>query len=137
MGYSSYSDDFYKDRVVTRAATSTPTFKHDADVKSGKVSTALNPLLDINGKIRESRDSAEHPNSTAIAVFCDVTGSMSRVPSIVQGAIPQLMGLLLRKAYMAALQGPDSDLRDAVFDTLRKASLRMTARLAGFKESFS
>jgi hypothetical protein len=49
---------------------------------------------------RESRDSDEHPQSNAIAVFLDVTGSMSRVPRVVQERLPQLLGLLLYKNYI-------------------------------------
>ncbi len=57
MGYSTYSDDFYKDRVATRAATGTPTFIHDADVRAGKAAAGAHDSLNVHGKIRESRDS--------------------------------------------------------------------------------
>jgi hypothetical protein len=100
MGASHYSDDFYKDRVASRAATGTPTFIHDANVKAGKVAAGVHPMLDIKGKIREARDSKEHPNSTPIGVIFDETGSMADVPMLMQKKLPQLMGLLLRKAYI-------------------------------------
>ncbi len=100
MGYSSYHDDFYKDRVATRKATGAPTFVHDAAVRSGKVKAGVHDSLNIKGKIRESRDSKEHPNSTPIAVVFDETGSMEEVPKIMQDKLPQLMGLLQRKSYI-------------------------------------
>jgi hypothetical protein len=60
----------------------------------------VHPALDPLGvRARESRDSAEHPESLAIAVLFDVTGSMGGVPRALQARLPQLLGLLLRKGY--------------------------------------
>lgn len=101
MGGSSYSDDLYTSRTADRAARGVPTFKHDADVKTGKTATALHPKLDPKGVMRESRDSDVHPESLAISVLFDVTGSMGDVPRRMQAKLPQLMGLLLRKGYVA------------------------------------
>jgi hypothetical protein len=67
---------------------------------SGRWSTEMHPDLDPHGvRLRESRDSAEHPRSLAIAVLFDVTGSMRDVPLALQAKLPQLLGLLLRKGY--------------------------------------
>jgi hypothetical protein len=51
-------------------------------------------------KIRESRDSDEHPESLAIAVFFDETGSMGSVPMVLVEKLKGLFGLLLRKGYV-------------------------------------
>jgi hypothetical protein len=60
----------------------------------------VHPDLDPRGvTVRESRDSGEHPDSLAIAVLFDVTGSMGSVPRVLQSKLPQLLGLLLRKGY--------------------------------------
>src|SRR5207247_2068681 len=53
------------------------------------------------GKVmRESRDSTNHPESNAVIVLFDVTGSMGEVPRTIQRKLPSLMGLLLRKSYL-------------------------------------
>lgn len=100
MGGGSWSDRVYDDRVSHRVATSTPTFKYDADVKAGRAPDECHPTLDLKvKKIREARDSDEHPNSVPIAVFHDTTGSMAGNPPLMQEKLPKLLGLLLRKGY--------------------------------------
>lgn len=47
--------------------------------------------------IRESRDSEEHPNTLAIAIGLDVTGSMGFVPEqIVKNGLPTLMDAIMQ-----------------------------------------
>lgn len=99
MGYGSFRDSDYSSRVSNRAATGTPTFVYDSAVKAGKAS-GVHDSLNIKNKIREARDSAEHPESVPIGVIFDVTGSMSSVPAAMQKKLPELMGLLLRKGYV-------------------------------------
>lgn len=117
MGDSRWSDDDYKARVSFRAATSTPTFKYDTDIKSGVTSAVAHKSLDPKGvKIRESRDSAEHPESTAVIIALDVTGSMQAVPGLIQKNLVGLMGLLIRKGYLDHPQIMISAVGDATCD---------------------
>lgn len=100
MGGGSYSGNVTKAFTSTsRAAGYADTFKRDADIKSGKIAAAiaeaLNPLMMKNG-VRESCDSDEHPESRAIAVFLDVTGSMRNVPKNVMRKLPELMGAITK-----------------------------------------
>ncbi len=101
MGGSSYSDDLYTSRAADRVARGVPTFDHDHKVKTGVVAKAVHDKLNPKGVTRESRDSDAHPNSLPIGVLLDVTGSMRTLPAQIQAKIPQLMGLLIRKGYVA------------------------------------
>lgn len=102
MGSSYWSEDFYRDREVVRKKAGKSAFAyHDTVAKAAPHEQKVHKLLDPKGvKIRESRDSKEHPNSNAIAFLCDVTGSMASTPRVIQQALPNLMGLLDGSKYV-------------------------------------
>jgi hypothetical protein len=101
MGTNRWSDDHYRDRARLRARTGKDAFEYDHAVRVGAADRVVHPKMDPRGvTVRESRDSAAHPDSHAVAVLFDVTGSMGTVPRILQANLPKLMGLFLRKGYL-------------------------------------
>lgn len=52
----------------------------------------MNSEMSIVGKVRECRDSEEHPEALPIIIALDVTGSMGKVPhSLITGGFPEIM----------------------------------------------
>lgn len=102
MGSTRWSDAHYTDRATLRAVTGKPTFAYDHDTHSKPVHmrAAHDSLKPFGVKMRECFDSDAHPTSHAVAVLLDVTGSMGKVPRIMQEALPKLMGLLTKKGYL-------------------------------------
>lgn len=102
MGSGRWSTDVYDAAARYRAATGTGAFAYSDHVKASapRRTWKAHPSLDPYGlTVRESRDCAEHPTSLAIAVLFDVTGSMGRVPRILQAKLPDLFGLLISRGY--------------------------------------
>jgi len=96
MGSGIWSTDVYDAADRYRRSTGKSAFAY-SDSGARSVHKGLDPR---GVAARESRDSDEHPESLAIAVLFDVTGSMGSVPRSLQAKLPQLLGLLLRKAYV-------------------------------------
>ncbi len=118
MGSTNWSDDHYRDRARVRKETGKSAFEYDADLRAQpeserKVHDKMNPY---GVQVRESRDSETHPVSRAVAVLFDVTGSMQRVPRILQENLPRLMGLLIRKGYLEHPQIMVGGIGDATCD---------------------
>lgn len=75
------------------------------------------PDLDpMNIGMRESRDSVEHPQSVAISVLFDVTGSMAEVPQRLVKRLPELFQLLLLNGYVTDPQVLMGAIGDAFSD---------------------
>ena len=94
MGSGRWSTDVYDAADRYRRANGVSAFAY-SDGGARTVHPALDPL----GIVRESRGSAEHPHSLAIAVLFDVTGSMRNVPRVLQTKLPRLLDLLLGGGY--------------------------------------
>lgn len=115
MGHSDWSDAAYQARQRHRKDTKTTAFTYDNHVRSSgvvKVHDQMNP----HGVTRESRDSAEHPESLAIAVIFDVTGSMGNVPRVLQTKLGALMRVLIQRGYVAHPQVLFGAVGDATCD---------------------
>jgi hypothetical protein len=101
MGTTRWSDDHYRDRAKLRARTGKDAFEYDDAIRKGEVDRTIHQKMNPLGvRVRESRDSDTHPQSHAVAVLFDVTGSMQQVPRVLQAHLPKLMGLLIRKGYL-------------------------------------
>ena len=111
MGSGIWSTDVYDAADRYRRRTGKSAFSY-SDSGARKV----HPALDPRDALLESRDSAEHPQSTPIAVLFDVTGSMGHVPRVLQSKLPQLLGLLLRQGYAKDPQVMFGAIGDATCD---------------------
>lgn len=88
MGYGGYSHDAHE--ALSRARTALPqqqVFKQ----------TACHALMNPKGvRLRESRDSPDHPSSIAITFALDVTGSMGKIPDLLaRQELPKFMKILM------------------------------------------
>lgn len=97
MGGSSYDHDYSANVSRSRSTKSVDDiFVHQTTYqRTGKIDDSVNPY---GVKVRESRDSDAHPNSNAIIVSFDVTGSMGGLPVLfAKEKLTKLMSILLAK----------------------------------------
>ncbi|KXO99057.1 Uncharacterised protein (plasmid) [Tsukamurella tyrosinosolvens] len=101
MGNGNWSDNAYNAAATFRSRSGVSDFGYSDSTRSlSRAQWKAQTDLDPKGvTVRESRDSAEHPESTPMAVLFDVTGSMGSVPVTMQKQLAKLHGLLLRKGY--------------------------------------
>lgn len=103
MGGGNFDSDSYTRTQQTRAAQGLTGV--NGFTQRG-LHAALDPMsVNNNGmhtglNIRESLDSPEHPNSQAIAIMFDTTGSMRQIPAIFQEKLGDIYSLLLAKGYV-------------------------------------
>ena len=112
MGHGRWSNDTYDAAAHYRRARGESAFAY-SDSGARKVHPRLDPY---RVTVRESRDSDEHPRSTAIAVLFDVTGSMGHVPRVLQTKLPGLLNLLRDRGYATDPQVLFGAIGDATCD---------------------
>ena len=103
MGSGRWDYEEYAEAEIYRKANGRSAFDYNDRVlrSTPRNQWRAHPSLEPYGvEVRESRDSAEHPASLAIAVLFDVTGSMGGVPRVLQTKLAELHSLLLRKRYV-------------------------------------
>jgi hypothetical protein len=88
MGYGGYSYEAHQ--AITTARSELPAQEVFAQ-------RSIHPLMNPLGvALRESRDSADHPNTTSIIFALDVSGSMGEIPQqIARKELPTFMKALL------------------------------------------
>lgn len=97
MGYSSWSDKAYDHISAPRRDMSDAHVSTHVFTSKGLVD-ALNPK---GVKVRESCDSTDHPESNAIGVIFDVTGSMRSIPvRFAKDKLGGLMSMLFTKGVV-------------------------------------
>lgn len=91
MGYAKWSNQTYAQiRHDYRGQSRDDIFRQN---RRGTIAETVNPY---GLTVRESRDSAAHPNALAIGVFLDVTGSMGRIPELlIRHKLGHLMDTLI------------------------------------------
>jgi hypothetical protein len=103
MGSSYWSNDFYRDREAERVRTGKDAFAyHRETVVKPVAEQKVHDLMSPMGVTRESRDSDNHPESIAIGVILDETGSMAKTPIVMREQLPKLMDLIASRGVADA-----------------------------------
>jgi len=85
---------FYSCSARSVRAEATYSSTHTADQIFAKAITKEMDPVDIT--LREARDSDEHPNSVAIILGLDVTGSMGTIPEqLIKTGLPTVMSQII------------------------------------------
>lgn len=92
MGGGTYSSEERISRAISKGYDTKPAREIFTE---RSMNNAMSPYgIDI----REARDSDEHPNSVAIILGLDVTGSMGSIPHfLVKDGLPNIMGSIIQK----------------------------------------
>lgn len=86
MGSGKYSMSSRSERAISEG------YMHKSSAEIFKAREINNAMSPFGVKLRESRDSDEHPESLAIILGLDVTGSMGSVPHfLVKKGLPNIM----------------------------------------------
>lgn len=107
MGGGTYDTAATRRLVSDAHSTGRSYMRHSAAIAAGTAARTVHPKLDAKAlnrtgvRIRESRDHPDHPNSVAVAVIFDTTGSMRRLPEQFVEKLPDLMDLIKTKGYLA------------------------------------
>lgn len=101
MGGGNFSISDYTAAAATRRATGKSDFGYHDTLRNvpRNQRKAAPSLAAFGATVREARDSDEHPESTPIVAFVDVTGSMLGVPKVIQRRLPELMGYIANGGY--------------------------------------
>lgn len=95
MGGGSYSYMSAHERSTERV-TAYACMTESAAREAAFSQKRIDPEMVIKGKVRESRDSDEHPNSFPIIIALDTTGSMGHIPmDLIKGSFPEIMKSIL------------------------------------------
>jgi hypothetical protein len=118
MGSGRWSAATFTDRAGAKARAGKDTFHYSAHaMATGQMRP--HQTLDPRGMgIRESRDSTEHPNSNAIIISLDVTGSMGAVVRGIHADLPRLHELILGHNYIPDPQIMFAAVGDATCDAV-------------------
>lgn len=93
MGGGNYSSDLRAARSVAKGYDT----KSIHEIFSSYLHESMNPM---GVRLRESRDSDEHPNSFPIIIALDVTGSMGRIPrQLIKDGLPTIMQSIIDAGF--------------------------------------
>lgn len=125
MGSGHWDRKLYKSAAHDRGVRGVKSFAYSADTMRAPVMDRvahedLNPvkIQESINKVRESRDSDDHPESRAVAVMFDVTGSMGEVPVVFQKNLNKLMAQLVLKGKIEHPQVLIGAIGDATCDRI-------------------
>lgn len=102
MGSGTWNASTYAASTGTKISSGS-SFGHDKFTReTGKLEPheSLDPFKVAKNGIIESRDSDDHPNSVPIVIGLDQTGSMARVPRVVQQKLGGIFDLLMLRGYI-------------------------------------